>query len=540
MRSIIEAYNRIKNNKFLYIFLSLLVLLAISLFINFYSLKVFDPDGYYHIRHAWLYRTNGITDTSFPWVQYSVINKLGGDLWYGFHIFLIPFTYFQDFVWAIKITSVVITWVALSLYFFAVHRLKFRLPLLWPAVLPFMSYYLLARLMVTRPHPLSLGLNMLLFSFLIQGGTWPVFIIGFFLSFIHLNLAWVPVLTLLIVSIGRKINRQSLEINKALALVGGIVIGIFLKPNPIAALKLNYTQLVDIILIKMRGIRLDFGNELKPIELSNFSFYHLPFVAAVTLFFVWLVYKRHLAKISLMSKIAMWTLLLLIMLFLGLVLFVAGRAMDFYISYLIMLTGFCLTFSINGIADKFRKSGLDNSLKQDVLKGGVILAALFFIVFYNIFSTNDFRSYLDGLPDPQRSERSAAWLHENTEKNEIVFHLGWDHFPELFFWNQHNYYINGMDPIFMYKYDTKLYWEFYFLSIDQGGEYTCSHRKCTKDEAVKTYDVLIDDFNASYILIRPSSHPNVFSYLISSPDKFEIVFINQPDVIFRIKPPKKI
>ena len=49
-----------------------------------------DPDGFYHIRHARVYRTQGLFDSGFPWARFSAIRDQASDLWYGFHVLHVP------------------------------------------------------------------------------------------------------------------------------------------------------------------------------------------------------------------------------------------------------------------------------------------------------------------------------------------------------------------------------------------------------------------------------------------------------------------
>ena len=70
---------------------------AVSMGLHFSVDKFPDPDVFYHFRHAELYGSiTEIFRTDFPWVHYSVISKLSSDLWYGFHVLIIPFTLVGD------------------------------------------------------------------------------------------------------------------------------------------------------------------------------------------------------------------------------------------------------------------------------------------------------------------------------------------------------------------------------------------------------------------------------------------------------------
>ena len=53
--------------------------------------NVADLDGFYHVGHAAAYLEGSLLDPSLPWATRSVVGDLGGDLWWGFHVLLLPF-----------------------------------------------------------------------------------------------------------------------------------------------------------------------------------------------------------------------------------------------------------------------------------------------------------------------------------------------------------------------------------------------------------------------------------------------------------------
>src|SRR3989344_1001093 len=179
--------------KIIYWLLPLVLVVSFSLFIHGRLINAADADGFYHIRHSWVYRTAGLFNSSFPWAQYSVIKQYSADLWYGFHIFLIPFTYFQDLTDGVDWGASFVTALAASLFFLSLLKLKIRWPLLWLGVFLLASADLLYRITMLRPHPLSLGLSMLLFAYLSSKETTRsrviLFAIAAGLSWIHLSLS---------------------------------------------------------------------------------------------------------------------------------------------------------------------------------------------------------------------------------------------------------------------------------------------------------------------------------------------------------------
>src|SRR5438128_12559884 len=83
-----------------------LSLVAPAAFFHLRIPKVPDPDSLYHIQHAALYRTHGILMTGFPWLPFSVVDRYASDIWYGFHLLLLPCTLIDDPVLEIKVPGV--------------------------------------------------------------------------------------------------------------------------------------------------------------------------------------------------------------------------------------------------------------------------------------------------------------------------------------------------------------------------------------------------------------------------------------------------
>src|SRR3989344_2955608 len=147
----------------------LLGTLLISAFFHFRSPNIPDPDSLYHLRHAWLYRTGSMVDTGFPWTYYSVIRLLGADLWYGFHLFLTPFTYFGDLLFGNKAVGIFMTAGLLLIFGWILKRHQISLPFFWPFIFFFSVPNALFQLLMVRPHLLSLALSIALLSVLISG-----------------------------------------------------------------------------------------------------------------------------------------------------------------------------------------------------------------------------------------------------------------------------------------------------------------------------------------------------------------------------------
>ena len=139
----------------------ILAALAVSFYLHFNSDKFPDPDIFYHFRHAALYAGGGLFSSEFPWTPYSVIGRYSADIWYGFHVLLIPFVWIDDPLVGMRLAGVVVTASCLLSVYLVCLRIEIKPALLWPFVLLFSSAFLLHRLTMLRPHVLSLGLSVL-------------------------------------------------------------------------------------------------------------------------------------------------------------------------------------------------------------------------------------------------------------------------------------------------------------------------------------------------------------------------------------------
>jgi len=173
-------------------FVFVCIALPVAVFLHLSVDKFPDPDVFYHFRHAEIYSSaGGILRTDFPWVHYSVISKLASDLWYGFHLLIIPFTLGGDPILGMQLAGIFITFVFLILFYVVCVYLEIKPALFWPLFLMFSSAFLLHRLGMLRPQVPSLGLSALLFAFLSIESIWGVFFAALASTFLHLNLFFI-------------------------------------------------------------------------------------------------------------------------------------------------------------------------------------------------------------------------------------------------------------------------------------------------------------------------------------------------------------
>ena len=55
---------------------------------------------------------------------------------------------------------------------------------------------------------------------------------------------------------------------------------------------------------------------------------------------------------------------------------------------------------------------------------------------------------------------ASEWLADHTPEGSLIFNADWVEFPELFYYNQRNVYVTGLDPRYLYDSQPEL-WKVY-------------------------------------------------------------------------------
>lgn len=510
--------------------LPIVAIFAMVVFFAFYYPTTAGVDNYYHIRHAWVYQTQGISKVDFPWLKDSVVGQWGGDIWYGFHLLLIPFTLFNDLFLGMKLATIAMTFVALLSFYFIFKKLSLRWPFFWTLLFSFSIPDVNFRLLMLRPHVITLILSLLIFYLFTQKKSgWIIFLASAAISFIHLALLWLPLFVALIITVNKIIFEKTWEVKRNIYLLLGLFLGWILRPNAFSALKIAYIQVVQLAIEKINKVPLKFGSELKPGNNSSVVLHEiLPILFILTVAIFTIIFYLKMGKQALTDekKTTLSSSLALSLIF-GIMFYtLARRSADIWVMFSFIFVGlvFSLVLENKEIYSKFKRKILMVSI--------IVLTAM---------AANTLRfslGYAKDMPPVDVFKNPALWLKENSQAGDIVFNIHWDNFPFLFFWNQHNYYINGMDPIFEYSFSKSLYLKHYFIDIDkilmvQGEAYTCGSNPCNQNAVTTVYSVLKNDFKAKYVFLELPRNPRVYKYL-DSDSRYKEVFNNGREIIFQV------
>ena len=499
----------------------------LSLFPN-----VADLDGFYHVGHAIAYLEGSIFDPSLPWATQSIIRDIGGDLWWGFHVLLVPFAALGSVALSLQTAAVLLTLSLGLTVYWVLQRHEIEGAAWWAALFLIVVPNIFFRHLMVRPHVLSLAASIALLSVLVRGRWWHVALLSAIISWVHLNLFWmapgvavaytisrIPVT----VALGPESPDRGVPIRYAvMATIGGTLVGWLLRPEPLATVGLLAVQLIRLFAVKTAEEPLTFAAELSPIgfgELARTTWLFAAVWVFAVLGTIRAATSGDLGKLRQEKATLLVTALLVSIVFLGLSLLSARRAMEQWVAF-----GF--------LALPFLASVVVTPERRRALRGPLTVILLGYLAWGGWRHSLNVR-YVS-FPANTLQEVSA-FLATNSDPGDMVFHAKWDNFGPLFAHNRTNVYLGGMDPIFQLAHDPRAYWEFFYMSMDVNVAWTCDAFPCSAGTATDSHEVIREHFGARWILVEPRRNPRLTLHLLNDP-RFSLALETQREAVFEVLP----
>jgi hypothetical protein len=464
-----------------------------------------DNDGFYHIKLAWLMRTEGLKP-DFPWLPLSI---LSADEFYDhhflFHVALIPFT-FGDLRLGAKWAAVTFSAISFLSIWYLFHRQKIPASWLWALALLGISDAFLYRMSITRAQSLSLAVLALGLAWILEGKYKHLAVLSFLYVWMYdafpmiLAVAGLHFLAVLLIE-------RRLEFRPLLWAGMGIGAGLIVNPYFPNNLIFTYHHLLPKLL---DATSVSVGNEWYPYDTGQLLENSLPALIA----FVSGAFALGLAGRRMDLRTA--TSFLIALLF-GVMLFKARRFVEYFPPFALIFSAFAWAPLFNpqrqpsASASKFLAAAQSN-LHVILLVGLVTIGIVKTIPVAQgrIADSKPYDLYAG----------ASAWLVQNTPPGERVFQTDWDDFPRLFFYNTHNTYLAGLDPTYLQLYDRDLY--------DAWVE-------ITRGEVENPSRIIIERFSARYVH-TDLNHGNFLRQAAKDPGLVE-VYRDEQAVIFEVLEP---
>ena len=402
-----------------------------------------DNDGFYHIKIAWLMRTEGLKP-DFHWMPLTILNQ---DEYYDhhflFHVALIPFT-LGDLRIGAKWAAVIFSALAFLAVWFLFHRQRVPFAWLWALALLGISDAFLYRMSVTRAGSLSLAVLAIAFTWILERKYKHLAILSFFYVWMYDAFPLLIALAgLHMIAIG--LVERRVEYKTLLYVSFGILLGLLINPyfpeNVIFSYRHMLPKLVDATSVRV-------GNEWFPYTTKQILDNSFPSLLAFVSGTFALGYSSR--KMDVRTAFALFTSLLF-----GLMLLQARRFVEYFPPFALIFAAFAWAPLLADRQPVSVKSAL-LPLKWISANLPVILLSVAVVV-STARSIPRAQDAINGSKPYDLYADASHWLEANTPKDSRVFQTDWDDFPRLFYYNTHNTYLIGLDPTYMQLYDPNLY-----------------------------------------------------------------------------------
>jgi len=416
--------------------------------IQFVTPAMPDNDGFYHIKLAYLMRTEGLVP-DFAWLPLTILNpREYYDHHFLFHILLMPFT-FGDLRLGAKWSAVIFASLAFLAVWWLFERQKIRYAPLWSLALLGISDAFLYRMSVTRAQSLSLALLVIALMLLLERKTKPLALLAFL--YVWMYDAFPLILALgVLYGMAVFVSEQKMDFKPLLYISIGVIAGMILNPyfphNIVFSFRHMFPKLADATSVRV-------GNEWYPYETRILLENSLPALIA----FVSGIFALGLNPRKMNVRT---TFSLLLALLFGLMLMRARRFVEYFPPFALIFA----TFAISPLLDPITDSALSASSPRIRFALPALLSVA--VVISIAVTIPRAREAVSSSKPYTMYAGASAWLEANTPAGSRVFQTDWDDFPRLFFYNTHNTYLVGLDPTYMQLYDPQLF--ALWIEITQG------------------------------------------------------------------------
>lgn len=471
-----------------------------------------DPDGWYHLGMAKLYETHGVS-AEFPWLAYTTLKEHFFDQQHLYHLLLS----LSPTVWWAKTLQVL----AGTLLLFALQKIlqKFNIRVNILILLLFLclSSGFLYRLGLVKGGLFGTALFFWsIYTLLSKKYFWlfPISLLWLLLHGSFVLLA--PLLASYIV-----FNYKSVQFNDFAHMlfytVLGLAAGLLLHPQSQEVLGFLQVQLQVPLGGKHQIV---VGNEWYGYSLQKLYTLSFPLAGfwAIALGY-WLKSLKGRIRAVLerdTELVWLWSTSVFFFLF--------TLSSQRFVEFFAPLAALTVTTQIFS-----KKELITLNLLKELLKTywhfATSVLILLMVVCYSFF-TNITHAGKELLysQDASLYEKAIKDIQNQSPKNALIFNTQWDQFPQLFYWNQKNYYVVGLDPLFMYEYDEALYWKWRKITDEDSSAWN-------RDTV---YLTIKNDFGAKYIFLENFRNPKLLEYLKDQPQDFTLGIQDDYTTVFRV------
>jgi hypothetical protein len=435
-----------------------------SLFVAFLAIVQFATpslagnDGYYHIKMAYLMRTEGLKP-AFDWLPLTILNAAEFvDHHFLYHVLLIPFT-FGDLRLGAKLASVMFPALSFLTVWWLLRRQKVPYPSLWSLGLLVVSEAFIYRMSMPRAQSLSLGVLILAVHWLLTDRHRLMVPLAFLYVWLYNAFPLILLVTGTYVA-ARWLVERRLEWRALLYAGLGVGLGLLVNPyfpdNLVFIVRHVGPKMFDPTAVKV-------GSEWYPYKTTQLT----ENSALALIAFLGGVLALGLSSQRMGAGTA--TSLFAAILF-GAMLFQSRRFVEYFPAFALIFSAIAWAPAIRhwldgkgeGLSARRLPPRVAARLRQllpiRIVRSLALACLLVTILLTGLYlNLGPSRESLTDSKPYQRYAGAATWLQTNTPRDAGVFQSDWDDFTRLFYYNTHNTYTLGLDPTYMQLQDAKLF-----------------------------------------------------------------------------------
>lgn len=459
---------------------------VIYFFILYMKLPVLSSsdDHYFHFRFAEKLLQDGFFDSFRNFKSIYFTNVANGQyfIYYNFlfYALLLPFTLITPLFLSIKLYAIIIiSLIGVIIYLFF-KKIGIKYAFFWAvgffAITGLVSFF---RMFLSRPYVLAPAFILLLILAVHKKKYFYIFLLSFFYLFWHTATFLLPIFVGVIYFMIDSLYKRKYNWKLILSVVGGtlaaIIVVSLINVGFFNNIHYNVLGLLKSIFTK-DGINIQEGGELYPKNFFNFlnqnTFLFVMFVLSVVFYiFEFFNEKRKMFFLGgelKEKRILTLTLFFLSLIFLFAIVNISNRFADFFVL-------FAWVFIALIFSDIFSCVEFNKLISKKAL-GCAILVCLTYLLINNSLQINDL--FASSGSRPETFLKVGNYLSNNLKKDDIVFNVSWNWFPQLYYYAPDQNYVIGLEPKLVYLYDSRLYW----LWQNIGNGYVCENEVCKDKE----------------------------------------------------------
>jgi hypothetical protein len=466
---------------------------------------LFERDGYYHARLAWMMPERGLS-RNFPWTQISTWKDRYCDKEFLYHVAMMPFTRIgSEPILGARIFSTILSGAVIITLFLILRAHRVRWPLFFTALPLAMGGLFIARLGMIRSHVLSMLLVLIGIHFLLQRRWRAVFVLGFIYAWSY-TVPFVLLMTAVPIAVGRWLWRDDLDWRSVAAAGFGSTLGLAVHPYTPITLEtfLTYLQIFQMGLEGVGRSGFELGNEIYPYTLPVFfNIYPLILILVPVLILLVIILRKMLAPETL-------GVVLSALFWFGMTM-ASARFVEYSVLLLTVSLAFVIRDSVN-VKDWYR----DGLFRDRRARIAAALLMIGILIAFHVYSMKFYIYYQTKASPPRFFDGASAWMSRNLAPGETVINLFWDDFPDLYYAAPRQRYLWGLDPTYTIRYDLN---------------------KAVKLEQARRHLILLDGrelermFGSHYLILR-ASRVNRWPELRNPP--FSVAYQDKLAVLYRI------